>query len=235
MNQKKYLNILYLIFVCLKFSMVELSESEAAKYCAIKKINYLNDFLGKEIFYKETIGLKCDIKNSDFTLDINSYNILANKIQEYRRKKRKKLWKVEFNWRNDRKASNSLTNQFNISAFSSLFYYFEYYPCVYFHNLNKIELQLFSESYKSMLEIHLINSDLKFTIDGKAVRTCADITSRAKNETFTFSSLFQIPLVGLKKNFYLFGCRFSQKLCPTSSTLILNILEYLIWSIHFIK
>ena len=82
------------------------------------------------------------------------------------------------------------------------------YAFVNFHNLYSIELDLFDETYDSGIEIiYLINSDLRFTIDGKSVKTCVDISSARNGTAFNISSLFQIPLVKIK-GFYLFGCRF---------------------------
>ena len=66
--------------------------------------------------------------------------------------------------------------------------------------------------FPSIHQIYLINSDLRFTIDGKIIKTCSDIIS-AYNERFKIDSLFQVPLV-LERRFYLFGCRFPPTLCP---------------------
>ena len=65
---------------------------------------------------------------------------------------------------------------------------------VHIHNLDSIELDLLgNKTFLNIESILLINSDLRFTIDGKPVKTCADITSFL-NGTFNITSLFQIQL-----------------------------------------
>ena len=76
------MNLIFLlsILVCSQIWTVELTENKAKKYCSITKVNYLGEFSGKEIVYRKYMGLKCDIKNSDFTLDIESYYAIAKNI-----------------------------------------------------------------------------------------------------------------------------------------------------------
>lgn len=211
---KELLIIVPAIFICLlKISHVEMkNNNQARNYCAIKKVKALNIFEGKERFHKEIIGLKCDIKNSDFTFDLESYNSIENKIIEYQKKT--KFNYVEFIWPSKIKESSRLTKQFNISAFSKLSRHFRgAQSFVNFDNLNSIELNLFDEPIVNLTsQIFLMNSDLIFTIDGKSVKTCADITL-ARNGTFKIASLFQMPFKD-KQRFYLFGCRFPKTICP---------------------
>lgn len=110
MNLKSDLNILILIFVYSQIWMVISSKYQADKYCSISKVNHLIDYIGKEIIYEKTVGLKCKIKNSDFTLDINSYNSIKKDIKKHQTNKTNKnlgLMYVEFNWPIENKAFNS--------------------------------------------------------------------------------------------------------------------------------
>lgn len=63
-----------IFFVC--YSQIRIVKPEKNRaieaYCHIGKVNLLRNLIGKEIVYKKEIGLKCDIKNLDFTLDTNS-------------------------------------------------------------------------------------------------------------------------------------------------------------------
>lgn len=195
--------------------MVRMKSSNQAKdNCGIKKVNFFKDIFGRDIFYEQKIGLKCDIKNSEFTFDTESYQAMKKQLKEYKKNKSIKIGNAEINWPNEKKAAtSSLTKQFNISAFVDLVHYFYYYPCIFLHNLYSIELDLlFIETVNKMEQIHLINSDLRFSIDGKPVKTCTDIIT-ASNGTFKINSLSQIPLIG-EKGFYLFGCRFPFKIYP---------------------
>lgn len=186
------MTLLFCFFIFSQISTVDVNKNRADKYCAIKKVDYLWNFLGNDIFYKKDIGLRCVIKNSDFTLDIESFTKIKNNIKNEIDRKKKILGKVEFYW--SHKASSSLTKQFNISAFMSLFRYFNRDARVNFRNLKSIELELFEKSsYSSLGHIYLINLDLRFTIDGKTVKSCPDITS-LRNGTFKITSLFQIRL-----------------------------------------
>ena len=200
--------------------MVKLdNKNQAEKYRSIKKVNFLYDFLGKEIVYMQDIGLKCDIKNSNFTLDYESYNVIAKKIQEYQANKRIQLKYAEFNWPVGKKETSSLTRNFNIYALMLLFENFDISARIHFHNLKSIEIRIFTnisniyKHYKSIEHIYLINSELKFTINGKIVKNCAD-TRSASNRSIKIFSLFQIPLIENEKDFFFFGCRFSIRLCP---------------------
>ena len=187
--------------------MLDLNKNQAEKYCRITKISYLYNFLGKEIFFRKSTGLKCDIQNSDFTLDNTSFYAIAKNIKEYETTKRIKFF--EFNWSIDKKASSSLTQQFNLSALMEFFKYTNYSAKIIIRNLKSIELQLFTKSYNSISIILIFNSDLRFTIDLKTVKTCADI----KIVQSKITSLFQIPF-GNEKKIFLFGCRFPVTLCP---------------------
>lgn len=84
--------------------------NQATKYGSITKVNYLHDFLGKEIFYDKSPGLRCEIKNSDFTFDNEGFNMLGKKYQRIL-KNRQKCSLVKFNWlvKYNKKASASLT------------------------------------------------------------------------------------------------------------------------------
>ena len=93
-----------------------------------------------------------------------------------------------------------------------LFLNFNSGALIFLRNLNSIELDLFNESYYSITAIYLFNSDLRFVIDDRTAKTCADITS-SRNGSFEISSLFQIPLK-VQKNIFLFGCRFPLTICP---------------------
>ena len=53
--------------------------------------------MAKKYFIKKEFSLKCEIKNSDFTLDIERNINLREKIKEYL-KKNDALQYVEFNW-----------------------------------------------------------------------------------------------------------------------------------------
>ena len=154
--------------------------------------------------------------HSNFTLDNESYNTIERKIKKYQNRS-ESLGIIEFNWPSfdHQKQTSSLTKKFNLATFMRLFNNFNLNPWVYFHNLQSIELDLFDDepTYSATEEIQFINSDLRFTIDGKHVKTCVDITS-ARNRTFKISSLFQIPLGRHDQSIFLFGCRFSLTLCP---------------------
>lgn len=147
--------------------MLIVSKNQAHKYCDFKQVNYLRDYYGKDILYGHKIGLKCRIKNSDFTLDTKSYEIIKKNIQEYQKRKGK-LGVAEFHWT---KTSSSLTRQFNISAFIHLFTNFYFHVWVHFRNLKLIDLDLFDEPTIFINHIYLENSDLRFTNDGKPVKT----------------------------------------------------------------
>ena len=83
MKFKDSLNILFSFIIFSQIKMAELRKNRPVNYCAIDKVYRLHNFLGKEIFYEKTIGLKCDIKNSNFTLDHARSNSIEKKIKEY--------------------------------------------------------------------------------------------------------------------------------------------------------
>lgn len=201
MNLNDYFKLFISVFIVYFYTMDRifalLNNYQAQKSCAIKKVKFLADFVGKEIFYGQELGLKCDITHSNFTLDNESYKTIERKLKKYQNRS-KSLGIIEFNWpsfRDRQKQAFSLTKKFNLASFLRLFKTFDNHPWVYFHNLHSIELDLFDEKpfYSATKEIQIINSDLRFAIDGKHVKTCADITSAARKEAFKISSLFQIP------------------------------------------
>lgn len=90
-----------IVIFLLGFSLipiVDFSNNQAEKSCAIKNIYVLNYYFGNEMMNSKKTGLKCDIKNSDFTLDVDSYNVIAKSIINYQKNKRKKLAIAELNW-----------------------------------------------------------------------------------------------------------------------------------------
>ena len=121
------------------------------------------------------------------------------------------------NW--SRNLKNSLlTRQFDMLAFLDYFYGLDSTISVNFVNLKGIELNLFNDSSSgesssktwkfsnsSLQRIFLINSNLRFMINGKKVKTCDTWTN-------TTASLFQTQMV--YNVYFLSGCRFSQTLCP---------------------
>lgn len=97
-------------------SVISLGKSK----CSIQKVNYLWNFLGKELIYnKKFNGFKCDIKSKDFTFDLDKNNqLLKNQIFD-------KLLKIEnfstplvieINWSKKLKQS-SLTRKLDMFAF----------------------------------------------------------------------------------------------------------------------
>ena len=90
-------NLIFLFFVAFILTMNGLSKQKNVKYCSIDKIDYLKGYLGRDIFYRKRIGLKCDIKNSEFTLDTESYTTLEKKIKNYQKEKGNLIY-AEFNW-----------------------------------------------------------------------------------------------------------------------------------------
>ena len=69
MHLKIDFNILIFILIFSQIWINGLSKNQAKKYCTITKVNDLSAFHSKEIFYRKNIGLKCDIKHSEFTLN----------------------------------------------------------------------------------------------------------------------------------------------------------------------
>lgn len=130
MNFNLFISVFIFILLFLDPTVV-LCNNQAKNYCAIKKINYVAYFLGKDIFYAQEVGLKGDIKNSDFTLDNESYEMIEKQVEEYQNKIAK-LGKVELKWLCDIKQSSSLTKQFNLTAFIRLIRKFDYYPIIEF-------------------------------------------------------------------------------------------------------
>lgn len=74
------------------------ANEQAQNSCAIKKSNYIKNFLAADVFYKLFNGLKCEIKNSDFTLDLYSYKKKLKNASKNIKKKQWKISKVLFNW-----------------------------------------------------------------------------------------------------------------------------------------
>lgn len=93
-----YVKLLIYIFICLQVRIFRMKQSSQAKdNCGIKKVNVLRDFFGRDIFYEQKIGLKCDIHNSDFTFDAESYLVIKRQVKEYQKIKRINIGNVEFN------------------------------------------------------------------------------------------------------------------------------------------
>ena len=136
--------MLLIIFILSQIAMVELSANnyQAEKSCVIRKTNVLKSFLATDIFYKKSNAFKCEIKNSDFTLDVNSYIKIEKQIKEHQNIEN--ISSVVFKWTLNKKES-SLTKLFNISAFINLFRNFNIPILIQFHNLKSIELNLFDE------------------------------------------------------------------------------------------
>ena len=106
---------------------------------------------------------------------------------------------IVFSWPFKVKHS-ALTKFLNISSFIDYFTNFTIYT-LNFENLNRIELNLFDYLSRfinnSIVNIYLINSDLIFTINGKPIRSCAEIRAFGKGN---IKSLFQIPLNKIEKS-----------------------------------
>lgn len=213
-----------LIFIYLQIiSTLDLKINDKSKNtCTIDILNSLSNYLSftKNNNRDQKVGFKCTIiKPSNFTLDMKSFTIVEKYIKNQPGNIKEEL-NIEFNWPLDKKASNSLTKNFGILSFKHLvnnwFKYSDkinYYNAarVYFRNLNNIQIDLFNNLSNSfdqytVIWLNLINSDLRFTIDGKTVKTCTEITSN-------FNSIFQIRLAK-DQYFDMLGCHFPLPLCP---------------------
>lgn len=193
--------------------------------CALQNIDALWNFFGKEIVYKSLKGFKCDITRSNFTFDLdkNDQKIKTEMSKHITNITGGIFITVEMNWRKNM-AKSSLTRQFNMLKLMDYFTDVDYVIVLSLVNLHGFELNLLdqpSDSWiflnNSLERINLINSDIRFLIDRKEVKTCQEIISSSIRKN-NIASLFQIPAVGSHDStfnkVFLFGCRFKQILCP---------------------
>ena len=117
LHSKRFMKIIAItIFIYFQLVMIELKKILVDEYCSVENINFLSAYMSKEIFYKQTNGLKCDIKNSNFSIDSERFELIKKQIEKYSRKN-KKFKDVAFNWMpSNEKKLLSLTKHFNLSV-----------------------------------------------------------------------------------------------------------------------
>ena len=116
LNSKRCMKII-LITIFIYFQLVKI-KMVVDEYCSVGKINYFWDYLGKEIFYKQLNGFKCDIKNSDFSIDSDRFKMIKKEIVKHSRQEKYKH--VEFNWVSNEKKTSFTHKKFQLICSNSV-------------------------------------------------------------------------------------------------------------------